>query len=267
MIMTRTISHSFAGILQELELERQLLVTSEQLYELKAKNNITSSVEVVAARLKEKGWLLPTDRQGVWEFVPAEVAGTYSTNDPLLCFRTFQAKYPAVKCALTFQTAAWLYGDSDRIPSNIHVSVGEYKYARPLKGHALVSIFRPKLSTQLISDAPVLARESIIVQMTAKPSSVNSWASVLEWLPDFCAELSSDKIFEELADRPLCVSQRLGYLIQRLRPDIAGELKKRTEPVSNAWFGDRKRTLRYDKCFLVADSLLPFDPKRIEGTK
>jgi len=265
--MTRTISKSFAGILQELELERPLLVTSEQLSDLKKKHHVTSSVEVVAARLKAKGWLLPTDRQGVWEFAPAEVAGIYSTNDPLLCFRTFQAKYPAVKCALTFQTAAWVYGDSDRIPSSIHVSVAEYKHARPLRGHTLVLIFRPKLNTQVISNIPVLARESIIVQMTTKPSSVSSWVSVPEWLPDFCTQLSSDRIFEELAGRPICVSQRLGYLIQRLRPDIADEVKKRTEPVSNAWFGERKRTLRYDKRFLVADSLLPFDPKKLEGTK
>ena len=265
--MTRTISNSFAGILQDLELERPLLVTSEHLSDLKEKYHITSSVEVVAARLKEKGWLLSTDRQGVWEFAPAEVAGTYSTNDPLLCFRTFRAKYPAVKCALTFQTAAWLYGDLDRVPSSVHVSVEENKHARPLKGHALVSIFQPKLNTQSISDVLVLARESVIVQMTAKPSSVSSWASVPEWLPDFCAGLSLDKVFEELEDRPPFTSQRLGYLIQRIRPDIADDLMKRFKPVSNAWFGDRKQTLRYDKRFLVADALLPFDPQKIGGAK
>jgi len=265
--MTRTISNSFAGILQELELERPLLVTSKQLSDLKRKHHVTSSVEVVAARLREKGWLLPTDRQGVWEFVPAEVAGIYSTNDPLLSFRTFHAKYPAVKCALTFQTAAWIYGDSDRIPSVVHVAVEENKYARPLKGHAIVSCFRPKLNTHLISNMPVLARESIIVQMAAKPSSVNSWASVPEWLPGFCAELSSEGIFEELADRPIGITQRLGYLIQAIRPDIADELMESRKPVSNAWFGDRKPTLRYDRRFLIADSLLPFDPKKIMATK
>jgi hypothetical protein len=262
--MTRTISNSFAGILQELELERPLLVTNEQLSSLKSRYHIASSVEVIAARLKEKGWLIPTDRQGVWEFIPAEVAGIYSTNDPLLSFRAFHVKYPAVKCALTFQTAAWLYGNSDRIPSSVYVSVEEYKHARPLKGHASVSIYQPKLDAQFISNVPVLARESVIVQMTAKPSSVHSWGSVPEWLPDFCAELSSDNIFSELADRPLYVSQRLGYLIQRIRPDIANELLKRTKPKSNAWFGDRMRSLRYDKRFMVADSLLPFDPKEME---
>jgi hypothetical protein len=265
--MTRSIPNSLAGILQELEFERPLLVTREQLSDLKRKYHVASSVEVVAVRLKERGWLLSTDRQGVWEFVPAEVAGIYSTNDPLLSFRAYHAKYPAVKCALTFQTAAWMYGDSDRVPSNVYVSVEEYKHSRPLKGHAFVSIFRPNRSYNLISNAPVLARESVLVQMTAKPSAVPSWASVSEWLPGFCAKISSDIIFEELADRSPYNSQRLGYLIQSIRPDIADELYRKTKPVSNAWFGDRAQSLRYDKRFMVADTLLPFDPKKMEKTK
>ncbi|MCL1981923.1 MAG: type IV toxin-antitoxin system AbiEi family antitoxin [Clostridiales bacterium] len=265
--MTRTISNSFAGILQELELERPLLLTSEHLSDLKRKYHIASSVEVIAARLKEKGWLISTDRQGVWEFVPAEAAGAYSTNDPLLSFRAFHAKYPTVKCALTFQTAAWVYGDSDRMPSTVHVAVEEYKHARPLKGHAAVSVFQPKLTTQLISNVPILARESIVVQMSARPSSVSIWESVAEWLPNFCAELYFNKVSEELLDRPLFVSQRLGYLIQGIRPDIADELQKRIKPINNAWFGDRKHSLRYDKRFMVADSLLPFDPKELGGNK
>ncbi|MCL1805221.1 MAG: type IV toxin-antitoxin system AbiEi family antitoxin [Clostridiales bacterium] len=265
--MTRTISNSIAGILQELELERPLLLTSEHLYNLKRKYHIASSVEVIAARLKEKGWLISTDRQGVWEFVPAEAAGTYSTNDPLLAFRAFHVKYPAVKCALTLHTAAWVYGDSDRAPSTVHVSVEDYKHTRPLKGHVAVSVFRPKLMTQLISNVPILARESIIVQMSVKPSSVHYWASVAEWLPNFCSELSYDKVSEELLDRPIYASQRLGYLIQGTRPDIADELRKGIKPISNAWFGDRKRSFRYDKRFMVADSLLPFDPKELGKNK
>jgi len=261
--MTRSISNSLAGILQELELERPLLVTRELLSDLKRKYHVASSAEVVAARLKEKGWLLSTDIQGVWEFVPAEVAGVYSTNDPLLSFRAFHAKYPAVKCALTFQTAAWIYGDSDRAPSDVYVSVEDYRHSRPLKGHVFVSFFRPNLPYHAISNATVLARESVLVQMTAKPSSVPSWASVPEWLPGFCAELSPEKIYEELANRSPYVSQRLGYLVQSMRPDIADEIYRKTRPKSNAWFGERTQSLRYDKRFMVADTLLPFDPREL----
>ena len=261
--MTRTISNSLAGILQELELERPLLVTKELLSDLKDKYQVASSVEVVAARLKEKGWLLPTCIQGVWEFVPAEVAGIYSTNDPLLSFRAFHAKYPKTKCALTFQTAAWIYGDSDRTPSDIHVSFEDYQQTRSLKDYVFVSVFRPNLSYLIISNVTVLARESIIVQMVAKPSSVPSWASVNEWLPGFCAELSSEKVEEEMANRSPYVSQRLGYLLQSIRPDITDAIYRKTKPNSNAWFGERKQTHRYDKRFMVADTLLPFDPREL----
>jgi len=258
--MTRMISNSLAGILQELELERPLLVTRELLSDLKNKYHVASSVEVVAARLREKGWLLATDIQGVWEFIPAEVAGVYSTNDPLLSIRAFHAKYPTVKCALTFQTAAWIYGDSDRTPSDVYVSVEDYRYVRQLKGHVFVSVFRPNLSYKAISNVSVLARESVIVQMVVKPTSVPSWTSVQEWLPGFCAELLPEGVYEELADRSPFVSQRLGYLIQSMRPDIADEIYRNTKPKSNAWFGERKQSLRYDKRFMVADTHLPFDP-------
>ena len=265
--MTRRISNSLAGILQELELERPLLVTRDLLSDLKNKYHVASSVEVVAARLREKGWLLSTDIQGVWEFIPAEVAGVYSSNDPLLSFRAFQARYPTVKCALTFQTAAWIYGDSDRAPSNVYVSVEDYRCARLLKGHVFVSFFQPNLPYHVISNITVLARESVIVQMAAKPLSVPSWTSVQEWLPGFCAELSYDRVYEELANRSPFVSQRLGYLIQSTRPDIAEEIYRNTKPKSNAWFGERKQSLRYDKRFMVADTLLPFDPMEMGESK
>jgi len=265
--MTRMISSSLAGILQELELERPLLVTRDLLSDLKKKYHVASSVEVVAARLKKKGWLLSTDIQGVWEFIPAEVAGVYSTNDPLLSFRAFCAKYPTVKSALTFQTAAWIYGDSDRAPSGVYVSVDEYRCVRLLKEFAFVSVFQPNLPYHVISNVTVLARESVIVQMAAKPSFVPSWASVPEWMPGFCAELSPEGVYDELASRSPFVSQRLGYLIQNMRPDIADEVFKNTKPKSNAWFGERKQTLRYDKRFMVADTHLPFDPREIGELK
>ena len=265
--MTRTISNALAGILQELELERPLLVTRDVLSDLKTKYHVASSVEVVAARLKEKGWLLSTDIRGVWEFVPAEVAGIYSTNDPLLGFRAFHAKYPLVKCALTFQTAAWIYGDADRSPSDVCISVEDYRSARLLKGHGCVSCFQPNLPCHIISNVTVLARESVIIQMAVKPSSVPSWASVPEWLPGFCAELSPNEIVEELANRSPYVSQRLGYLIQSMRPDIADDIIRKTRPKSNAWFGERKQSLRYDKRFMVADTYLPFDPRELGESK
>ena len=262
--MTRSITNSLSGILQEFELERPLLVTTEMLSDLKDKYNISSPVKTIAHRLKERGWLLPTDRKGVWEFIPAEVAGVYSTHDPLLYFRSFLAKYPDMKCGLTYQTAAWLYGESNRVPSSLDVSIQDNKRSRLLKGRVAVSIYKPQLPYQYISDVPVLSHESVIVHMVAKPSSVPSWASVPEWLSDFCIDISADNILIELENRSQSVAQRLAYLVQGVRPDIADEMQKNMISKNTVWFGDRKQAQRFDKKFMVADSLLPFDPRKME---
>jgi hypothetical protein len=139
-----------------------------------------------------------------------------------------------------------------------------YKNARLLKGHASVSVFEPRLPYEYISNVPVLSRESVIMHMISKPSSVPSWAGVTEWLPDFCADITIDNILIELKNRPSSVAQRLAYLVQGVRPDISDELLRNLTPKNTAWFGDRKQTLRYDKKSLVADSLLPFDPGKME---
>ena len=261
--MTKTIPNSLSGILQELELERPLLVTIEMLSDLIDKLNIASPAKTIAYQLRKRGWLLPTDRKGVWEFIPAEVAGVYSSHDPLLFFRSFLLKYPDIVCGLTFHTAAWIYGSSNRVPSSLDVSIQDDKRSRLLKGHAAVSVYKPRLPYQYISDVPVLSRESVIVHMVTKPSSVPSWVSVPEWLPDFCIDISVDDILIELEKRPTSVVQRFAYLVQGVRPDIADEILRNVMPKNTAWFGDRKQAQRFDKRFMVADSLLPFDPREM----
>jgi len=265
--MTRVISGSLSGILQELELERPLLVTTEMLSSLKDKHSISSPVKTIAFRLKKSGWLLSTDRKGVWEFIPAEVAGVYSSYDPLLYFRSFLAKYPDVICGLTYQTAAWLYSDSNRVPSSLDVSIEDNKRSRLLKKHVSVSVYKPCLPYQYISNVPVLSRESVIISMISKPSYVSSWASVFEWFPDFCMDISIDNILVELKNRPQSVVQRFLYIIQGVRPDIADKVLRKVTLKNTVWFGERKKALRFDKKFLVADSLLPIDPRKMGEIK
>jgi len=262
--VSRTISSSLSNILQDLELERPLLLTNDMLTELLDKHNVLSPTKAIAYRLREKGWILPTDRKGVWEFIPADVAGIYSSNDPLLSLRTFIAKFPDTKCGLTFQTAAWLYGDSDRIPSTLDISIENSKYIRLLNDYTSVSVYKPNLPYQYVSNVPILSRESIIAHMVTKPSSLSSWVGVPEWLPNLCIDISIENVLSELMNKPQSVLLRYVYLLQGARPDISNELSKRMTIKNTIWFGDRKPVLRYDKQLKVADSLLPFDPKLIE---
>lgn len=91
---------------------------------------------------------------------------------------------------------------------------------------------------------------------------MRSWTSAAEWLPDVAAEAPAAGVLAELRDRPATVAARLGYLLQGLRPDIAGQV---TAPQTKTWFGPRGPLLRHDNRWQVADTLLPFNPKDLEA--
>lgn len=263
--MTRTIPPSMGGILEELELEQPTLVTSEQLAQLVERHGLRTPTRIVAARLRERGWLLPTGQRGVWEFAPAAMAGAYSRNDPLTPLRAFLAQRPTARCALTLQAAAWAHGFADRVPTRIEVAAATTQLARQLPSDVAASAFDPRLRYQEQRDVPVLAPESILVHMTAKPGAVRSWTSALEWLPELAAELSWERLFLELANRPSATRARTGYLIQRIRPDLANAIHELGPLHGKTWFGPRGHLLRHDNAWQIADTSLPFDPRTLRA--
>jgi hypothetical protein len=76
------------------------------------------------------------------------------------------------------------------------------------------------------------------------------------------AEASATEILAEVRDRPATVAARLGYMIQGVRPDIAGQI---TGPPTKTWFGPRRTVIRHDSHWQIADTLLPFDPRRLKA--
>ena len=262
--LTRTISPSMANVLQALELERPTLVTATNLAMILEEENVRTPARVVASRLKKAGWLIPTEQRGVWEFAPAELAGAYSSGDPLIGLRSYLAKHPHAPCALTFQAAAWAHGFSDRVPARPEVAASA-TVSRALPTSLHVSVFLPILEYEGVKNVPVLAKESILAHMCEKPSSLRSWESAREWLAEMASELVPEKVIAELAPRPQSVKSRTGYLLKRLRPDIASEIYFTYKPMSKTWFGPRRKLLRHDNKWLIADTLLPFDPERLEA--
>ena len=263
--MTRTIPPSMGGILEELELEQPALVTSEQLAQLIEHHGLRTPTRIVAARLRERGWLLPTGQRGVWEFAPAAMAGAYSRNDPLMPLRAFLAQRPSARCALTLQAAAWAHGFADRVPTHIEVAAATTELTRQLPADVAASVFDPHLRYQEQRGVPVLAPESILVHMTAKPGAVRSWASALEWLPELAADLSREQLSLELADRPSATSARTGYLLQGMRPDLADAIRESRPLHGKTWFGPRGHLRRHDNTWQVADTSLPFDPRTLRA--
>jgi hypothetical protein len=258
--LTRSIPPSLAPVLAELELAGADLVTTAQLDGLLRAAGIRTETRIVAARLRELGWLLPTGQRGVWEFAPAAVAGPYSRGGHTRLFRSVLAR-TEVACGLTFQAAAWAHGLADRAPARVEVAAATPQDARRLPGELDVSVFAPHLGYVTAKGVPALPPASILVHMATSPSRVRSWVSAIEWLPDVAAEATPGDALAELRGRPATVTARLGYLLQGLRPDIIEQI---TGPSTKTWFGPRRTVIRHDSRWQVADTLLPFDPRTLE---
>ncbi len=103
------------------------------------------------------------------------------------------------------------------------------------------------------------------MQMAERPSSVRSWASAAEWLPDVMAEMSTEDTLKELQGRTAATAQRVGYLLQGARPDIAEAVFAAKAPRNVARFG-RGPAKRCSAKWMVADAELPWDPQHLEET-
>jgi hypothetical protein len=249
-----------ASVLERLELDRPEVVTTTALAAILDQTNVATPTRVVADRLRKSGWLLATGQRGVWEFIPAETAGTYSRRDPVMPLKAYLAAHPGSRVALTFQAGAWAHGLADRIPSRLEVALPTGAVSRRLPESLAAAPFTAVLPETESHGVPALAAESILVHMTLRPNAVRSWDSALEWLPDLASQLSWDHLAEELGPRPPTAKIRTGYLLQSLRPDLARQIEASSPATSRTWFGRRGQALRHDARWRMADTLLPFDP-------
>jgi hypothetical protein len=259
--LTRSIPPSLAPILTQLELQGADLVTFPQLDALVRSAGIRTATRNVADRLRKRGWLLPTGQRGVWEFAPAAVAGPYSRGGHTRLLRSVLAR-TEIACGLTFQAAAWAHGLADRAPARVEVAAATRQDARKLPDQIDVSVFAPRLGYIAANGVPVLRPASILTHMATSPAAVRSWVSALEWLPEVAAETPAADVLAELRDRPATVGARLGYILQGLRPDIAGQI---IGPSTKTWFGPRRTVVRHDSHWQIADTLLPFDPRSLQA--
>ena len=262
--MARSIPKGLSGVLEELELERPQLVTTSQLAELCERSGIRTPAKVVASRLRAKGWLLATPQRGVWEFAPAELAGAYSSADPLLPLKAHAAAHPGDRFALAAQTAAWALGLADRVPAVIDAAFERMPASVPDGVRA--STYRPNVPTESAKGVSALSPESIVVHMAQRPSAVRSWQGVAEWLPDVAYELEAATLVDELAGRPGSVAARTGYLLQGMRPDVAEAVMEACPPRSKVRFGTGP-AIRNDERWQVSDSALSFDPREMEAVR
>ena len=259
--MSRTIPKGLSGVLEALELEHPQLVTMPLLADMCYQAGVRTPAKVVASRLRERGWLLPTPQRGVWEFAPAELAGAYSSADPLLPLKAHAAAHPSERFALASQTAAWALGLADRVPASLDAAFERMPASTP-QG-ARTSAYRPNIPTIPAKGLDSLAPESIVVHMAQRPSAIRSWQGVAEWLPDVAYELDAGNVLAELEGRPRSAAARTGYLLQGMRPDVADAIMATFPPRSKVRFGTGPTT-RNDEMWQVSDRVLPFNPREME---
>lgn len=250
-------------MLEELELERPEIVSIKEVGKIAERIGIGMPARAIASRLKARGWLLETPQRGVWEFVPAEAAGAFSSMDPLLPIKAFALANPSIDYALTFQTAAWALGLADRVPACIEVAFAAQPKVK-VPSQILTTTYAPKLANCTAKGVSILAPEAIIVNMTLRPGALRSWTSVEEWLPDVAYEIASASMIEELDNRPDSAWARTGYLLQGMRPDVSDAIRSAFTPRSKIRFGTIGKTIRNDERWMVADATLPFDPREME---
>lgn len=258
-MLTRSIPPSLAPVIERLELEDAGLVTTDHLASILDELEVRTAPRTVATRLRDRGWLLATGKRGVWEFAPGSLAGAHSRSGPTRLLRAAIARGD-VTCALTFQAAAWATAAADRVPSRLEIAAATAGDARRLPEGLDVSVFAPNVDPVTAKGVPVLRPASVLAHMATAPGRVRSWSSAQEWLPELAAEAELDEALAELHGRPATVAARMGYLLQGMRPDIAQRIEP---PTTKTWFGPRRPLVRHDNHWLVADTLLPFDPRTL----
>jgi predicted transcriptional regulator of viral defense system len=257
--MARTLSRSLASIVEALELTQPETITLAELAILAKAAGLHTDPKVLAGRLRDRGWLLPTGTRGVWEFAPGAHAGAYGHGEPTMVLRAALVRNPGLGASLALGTAAWAHGLADRLPARLDVAIPrEQHIPSGLARETRVTRFTSRLEPASLKHVPTHRIETVLVHLAAQPNAVHSWSSVQEWLPDAAAEADPKLVRKELANRTKTASVRLGYLLETLRPDISASLQPYVG--GKVWFGPRGPLRRHSERWQVADTLLPFDP-------
>lgn len=264
--MSRTIPSHLAEIIEELELERPELVTPDEVRGLIEKHDVQVPANRVTQLLSEKGWLLKTDVRGVWEFSPAERAGSYSKESPFLPLKAIRKKDPDRDIRVALDSAMWCHDFLDRLPSEIDVVLPpEDHVPAAIKRNYRVLRFEAHLDPVTANDVPVQQLETILVHLVDKPNKVQSWTSVFDWLPDLVEEVEQENVLTELINRSHSTKIRFAYLLSGLAPDLAENLD--IEPAGKVWFGPREKLRRHNATWNVADTILPVDPDELDPVR
>lgn len=257
--MTRTIPPKLGPLLELLELERPTVVTLATLGALAERARVSGRPKDLAVDLASRGWLLPTGARGSWEFVPADRAGPFGSQDPWLPLRGALADRPDLPVRVALGSALWLLDLADRGPDRPEIAVPPgLRLPLTLPPAYRVTRFAPVLPAQEIQGLPVEAPASLLVHLAERPAAVQSWEAVLAALPRLLERVTAAGLAVELAPRTAATRARCGYLVAPYAPDFVAHLTP--APGGITWFGPRGPHRHYDPHWGVVDTVLPRVP-------
>ncbi len=264
--MTRPLSRASAKIVEHLELEQVLLVTLADLRTLMNDLDVRSEPKLVAKRLRDHGWLLPTAFPGVWEFAPGAQAGPYSRGHPLREVVAARHAHPYLEVGVCLATALWAHDLADRLPDRPEVAVAPgARVPAGLTRVCRIVRFHAQLPSVTLRDAPVHALATVLVHLAARPADVKSWGGILDVLPDLVAEVAQaapdggrQALELELHGRPASVRTRLAYLLHGVAPGWVAALAPSSH--GKVWFGPRGPLRHHHAALEIADTILPMSP-------
>jgi predicted transcriptional regulator of viral defense system len=257
-VNSRRIPRGLAPIVEKLELNQPQIVSLSDLEELRDQADVGSSVQDIAKRLAEHGWLLPLRARGMYEFAPAARAGRYSAGDPFAELRATIARRPDLPVAVAHESSAWLHSLSPRLPSrNVLAIPSNVDVPRALSEFRIVRT-RATSDPVQINKLPVWSIETLLAMMADRPSSFHDWPNVREWLNDAVNRISPVIIEREADHLSKAAVARLAYLVARGgNEEVASELiGRRGIPTGPVYFGTDRRSGVFDKRFNIIDSVL-----------
>lgn len=263
MTVTRAIPTSVAGIVQQLELDGDVIVTLDRLGEVLSDSGRSGSHEearTLAYDLQKAGWLGPLRTRGAWEFLPGARGGAYGSGDRFIEFRAQEAVNPAWQGALAMESAASLLGLAQRIPRKEVIALPPG--VRPPKALShdwrFLKLTVPQDGQAVMAGMRTWNLEGLIYGISVRPASYEDVAGLAQWLPDGADRTDVDVLIKLLRNAKQTARQRAAYIL-----GIAGATSAKSAivaefpPEETAWLGQRAAgTSVFDGTTNVNDALL-----------
>jgi hypothetical protein len=245
MTVTRVISRSVAGIVEQLELDGDLLITLDRLTTAMhhaGHKGTATDVRRMAYELQRDGWLGQLRTKHVWEFLPGARGGAHGSGDRFIEFRAQRAVDPTWPGVLAMESAASVLGLAQRIPEQEVVALPpEHPFPKALAGEwRYIHIKLPEAGLTAINGLPSWNREGLIVGVAARPSAYKDVAGLAQWLPEAARAADIDTVISLLATVPRATAQRAAYLLGAAGNDDARGAIVATYPATETvWLGPR----------------------------